>query len=120
MASEKCAIGRGVAAVRHSSGSRTFTFYTMQEMDREFEVYRGEGTLFGAINKVGFNQLPFAAPPADVLGAYEEQASPMDDLIESNHSESQTLAQLRDLLLPKLLSGEIRIKDAEKVAQEAL
>jgi type I restriction enzyme S subunit len=42
----------------------------------------------------------------------------MDDLIESNYSESQTLTHLRDLLLPKLLSGEIHIKDAEKVVQE--
>jgi type I restriction enzyme S subunit len=118
MALEKCAIGRGVAAVRHTSDSRTFTFYTMQEMDREFEVYRGEGTLFGAINKGGFEELAFVAPPAGILSAYEEKASPMDDLIESNYSESQTLTHLRDLLLPKLLSGEIHIKDAEKVVQE--
>jgi type I restriction enzyme S subunit len=41
-------------------------------------------------------------------------------LQDANHSECQTLAATRDLLLPKLMSGEIRIKDAEKIAEAAL
>jgi type I restriction enzyme S subunit len=44
----------------------------------------------------------------------------MIDCIEANKQESQTLAQTCDLLLPKLLSGEIRVKDAEKMVDGAL
>ncbi len=40
------------------------------------------------------------------------------DAIEHNKHESRTLAQLRDTLLPKLISGELRIKDAEKFMEE--
>ena len=46
--------------------------------------------------------------------------SPLFEKILSNSLESRTLAQTRDLLLPKLLSGEIRLRDAEKIAGQAL
>ena len=39
-------------------------------------------------------------------------------MIEKNEHESRTLAVLRDTLLPKLISGQIRIKDAEKFLKE--
>ncbi|CAM3160670.1 HsdS protein [Ectopseudomonas mendocina] len=39
--------------------------------------------------------------------------------MDSNERESQALAQLRDTLLPKLISGEVRIKDAERLAETA-
>ena len=43
--------------------------------------------------------------------------SPLFARVEASHEESVTLAALRDALLPKLLSGEIRVKDAEKIAE---
>jgi type I restriction enzyme S subunit len=45
--------------------------------------------------------------------------TPWFDMIAANSRESETLAALRDLLLPKLMSGEIRVKDAEKAVGEA-
>ncbi len=45
---------------------------------------------------------------------------PLFDRIAANAHESRTLAQTRDLLLPKLMSGEIRLRDAEKVVEEAV
>jgi type I restriction enzyme S subunit len=45
---------------------------------------------------------------------------PLFERIASNANESRTLAQTRDLLLPKLMAGEIRLRDAEKIAGKAL
>ena len=45
---------------------------------------------------------------------FESLASPMTKQTDKNHAESQTLANLRDTLLPKLLSGELRVPEAEK------
>ncbi|WP_380057502.1 restriction endonuclease subunit S [Falsihalocynthiibacter sp. SS001] len=45
--------------------------------------------------------------------AFEEVALPLLDKRQANEQENQTLAEMRDLLLPKLMSGEIRLKDAE-------
>jgi type I restriction enzyme, S subunit len=55
-------------------------------------------------------------PPRDLVLAFERCLSPIDNRIEANERESRTLAALRDTLLPKLISGELRVKDAERFA----
>ncbi len=113
IAIEPCAVGRGVAAVRHLSGSSSFTYHAMHNLGDHFGKFEGEGTVFGSINKADFERLPFVAPPQAVLDCFERLASPIDDRVESNEDESRTLAALRDTLLPKLVSGELRITASE-------
>ncbi|MFZ2467279.1 MAG: restriction endonuclease subunit S, partial [Parvibaculum sedimenti] len=56
-----------------------------------------------------------ASPPADeIWHAFEWQIAPTFESINSNAKESETLATLRDTLLPKLISGELRIADADQ------
>jgi type I restriction enzyme S subunit len=50
------------------------------------------------------------------IKAYAEFGDPLVDKADANEKENQTLAEMRDLLLPKLMSGEIRLKDAEEKA----
>ena len=52
--------------------------------------------------------------------AFESLVFPMMTRWISNRAESRTLAQTRDLLLPKLMSGEIRVRDAEPLVEAAL
>lgn len=113
MASEECAIGRGVAAVRHSSGSASFTYYTMKGLESQFSRFEGEGTVFGSINKNQFAALPFVAPSVEVTRAFDQLAGPLDTQISVLSQEIQTLSTLRDALLPKLLSGELTVGAAE-------
>ena len=49
-----------------------------------------------------------------LLGAFDQTVLPLIDRLMSNRREARTLAQTRDILLPKLMSGEIRLADAEK------
>lgn len=58
-------------------------------------------------------ELPILIPSDCILKSFGEIVQPLMDRIEANRSESWTLAATRDLLLPKLMSGEIRIRDAE-------
>ncbi|MGG6429701.1 restriction endonuclease subunit S [Acetobacter ghanensis] len=51
--------------------------------------------------------------------AFDHACNPLFEKIIINGAESRTLAQLRDLLLPKLMSGEISIRDAEKMVEDA-
>tara|TARA_Y100000589_G_scaffold330482_1_gene380218 strand:+ start:4142 stop:5212 length:1071 start_codon:yes stop_codon:yes gene_type:complete len=51
--------------------------------------------------------------------AFARQITPIFDSIKSNAKASETLSALRDTLLPKLISGELRINDAEKLLQHA-
>jgi len=120
IAIEPCAVGRGVAAVRHCSGSRSFTYHAMHNLGEHFDKFEGEGTVFGSINKTDFERLPFVVPPKVVLDCFERLASSIDDRVESNEVESRTLATLRDTLLPKLIGGELRVKDVERLIEEVV
>jgi type I restriction enzyme S subunit len=118
MAIERCAIGRGVAAVRHSTGSLSYTYYFVRSLRAFFETFEAEGTVFGAINKEGFSSIECVAPPRGLVERFEDLSRPLDDQIQANEQESRTLAALRDTLLPKLISGELRVRDAERFLQE--
>ena len=118
MVKEKCSIGRGVAAIRHKSGSRSYTYYTMQSLQEVFSRYEAEGTVFGSINKTDFQTLSYLRPPDEIVEAFEGLVFPLDQTIENNENESRTLAQTRDTLLPKLLSGEICVDEATEILEE--
>jgi type I restriction enzyme S subunit len=64
---------------------------------------------------VGVN---LVVPSRTVMDAYLRAVLPLRQRLAASVRESNTLASIRDLLLPKLISGEIRIKDAEKLVGE--
>ena len=64
--------------------------------------------------------VPLVVPPDDILGAFSRTVQPLDSLVVQHDSECETLSTLRDTLLPKLLSGEIRVKEAEKAIEVAV
>ncbi|MGQ0602083.1 MAG: restriction endonuclease subunit S [Anaerolineales bacterium] len=111
MSKERCAIGRGIAAVRHKSGGRSYTYYAMQNLRKSFARFEAEGTIFGSINKKDFESLDVTIPPLERVRQFEEFANPLDQRIESNEQQSTILVALRDALLPKLVSGELRVKN---------
>ena len=59
---------------------------------------------------------PIAAPPKKVTSAFIDLVNPMFEKMISNSSENQTLAETRDYLLPRLMSGEVRVADLDEVA----
>ncbi|MEW6110286.1 MAG: restriction endonuclease subunit S [Nitrospirota bacterium] len=59
-------------------------------------------------------------PPEDVIAFFDKQVKTLSEVVNHNNEESRTLASIRDTLLPKLLSGEIRVKDAERFVGESL
>ncbi|HPO87473.1 MAG TPA: restriction endonuclease subunit S [Candidatus Hydrogenedentes bacterium] len=110
IANEKCSIGRGLASIRHKSGSRSFTYYSMLFLKEEFDVFEGEGTLFGSISGEGFRNIKIVIPSPEIVAEFERKMRSVDQTIENNESQSKNLASIRDALLPKLLSGELRVK----------
>ncbi len=105
MATEPCAIGRGIAAARHKSGARSYTYHFMRTLQPIFARFEGEGTVFGSITKRDFESIVCLIPPPPIIAAYEAMMAPLDDLVENNQHQSTTLAAIREATLPKLLSG---------------
>ena len=72
------------------------------------------------LNRDNVYRLEFARPSDRLLVAFDEHASALRRKIAANELQNQTLAQTRDLLLPKLMSGELRVRRAERQIEEAL
>lgn len=111
VAHEECCIGRGLAAIRSKDNHQSFVHYTMFSLQRELDVFNGEGTVFGSINRNALNSMPIRVPPIDLMDKFENIASPIDKLIRTNFDENCHLQAIRDSILPKLMAGEIDLSN---------
>ena len=111
MAGEDCAIGRGVAAARHKTGSRSYSYQFMRSQAEVFDRFEAEGTVFGSIGKRDFHAISCVVPPRGLVVEFERRIAAVDGRIEVTDHETRTLAALRDILLPKLITGELRVKE---------
>jgi len=80
-------------------------------------VGRANGTTFLEISKANFRPIPILIPNAPVLKRFNGIVQPIYARIAATAIETETLAAIRDALLPKLLSGQLRIRDAEKLVE---
>jgi type I restriction enzyme S subunit len=81
---------------------------------------RANGSTFMEISKTNFRPLPCVVPSPSLLAEYDRIVRPLLDKIICNERETRTLAQLRDLLLPRLLAGDLRVREAEAQAEVLL
>ena len=109
LAYEECCIGRGVAALRHKSGSSVFTYYGSLAMQEKLQEYDHMGTVFGAINKQQLETLLAIAPPMAIIESFEALAIPLDGRMYWSTGESHSLADSRRVLLSALITGNGRI-----------
>ena len=113
VAYENCCVGRGLAAIRSKDGHQSFVLYTMFDLREELNVFNGEGTVFGSINRDALNSMPISIPPKKVLDEFEAIVAPMDAAIRNNYDEICRLEAIRNSLLPRLMSGELDISELD-------
>jgi len=118
-ATDDCCIGRGLASVRAKNSLQSWVFYRCKFLYQQLETFNSEGTVFGSINGKDLQGLPTILAPELLCKAFEEIGKPIDDAVRNRTLEIEVLTDLRDTLLPKLISGELRIPDAEKFLEEA-
>ena len=106
-ASERCCIGRGLAAISSRMGAVSFCYYYCRQLKADFLEYNSEGTVFGSINSKQLKALKLKIPPIDLVEKFENEVAVIDKTIKLNSHQIKTLITLRDSLLPKLISGEI-------------
>ena len=111
MAEKECCIGRGVAAFRYKTNHDfyTYTYFKLESLMEEIKKFNDEGTVFGSISKSDFQQMEATIPPDDLIKEFEIEVKPINDKVIKNCFQIRTLESLRDTLLPKLMSGEVRI-----------
>lgn len=107
VAYEDCCIGRGLAAIRSQDNHQSFVLYTMLALRDQLDIFNGEGTVFGSINRESLNNMPIIIPPCKIIDNFESIVSPMDAAIRNNYEESCHLQAIRDRMLPRLMSGKL-------------
>ncbi len=113
IAKNKIVLGRGLATIKMNENNG-FMFYALKTMFISEDII-GSGTVFNSVNKIELQNLKFVLPENDILKQFKELIEPIDDQYSCNSRENKTLTTLRDSLLPKLISGEVRVKDVEEL-----
>ncbi|MBQ0983735.1 restriction endonuclease subunit S [Streptomyces sp. F63] len=117
VATEDCGIGRGLAAVRSEKYPHVL-LHALSSDNSVWRPYETNGTVFGSINKKQFSQLKLSWPSEQRIDELESQLKALDDCLRQATEESRALAALRDTLLPQLMSGRLRVRDAEKIVED--
>jgi len=119
MAAQDMAFNQSCYALRRNDMTGDcFVYLAAQHMVSHLQSV-AHGSVFSTITRQTFEAVSLAMPSRPVLEAFERTVGEGFLRIKSSVEESHTLAQTRDLLLPKLMSGEIRLRDAEKAVEDA-
>lgn len=120
----RCCLGRRTALIRPSPGNNNryflFHWFTAPVFQGFLQAHKNPGSTVDRILLSDFPGYPVLAAPPLLIVRFESLASPLWDRIHAGLAEIATLTELRDLLLPKLLSGELRVRDAERAVEKAL
>ncbi|HPV81117.1 MAG TPA: restriction endonuclease subunit S [Dermatophilaceae bacterium] len=117
LAAEETCIGRGLAGVHSRSGHAMSLFHLLRDDPTVWEPFEAEGTVFGSINKHQLEGLLVPVVAAEAADSLESQLLAVEGRIAAALAENVALAKARDELLPLLMSGKVRVKDAEKVVE---
>lgn len=114
------AMNQSCYGLRGKAGQRGFfTFFATRAVISTLQQ-RGHGSVFNTITRDTFAGVKVIAPPKVLVEAFDEKSTSLLDLIHANLFETRTLTFIRNSLLPKFLSGDLRIKNAEQFAESAL
>jgi type I restriction enzyme, S subunit len=96
-----------------------YFFATREHLPSFREIAHGKATTMGHIQRRHLKEALVVCPPPELLDRMDRWIAPLLDRMVNASLGSRTLASIRDTLLPKLISGEIRIREAEKMLAEA-
>ena len=119
LTTEPTAINQGYIALKPQSRISNFFLLHWCESNLDEIKNRASGTTFAEISKAAFRPIPAIEPSNSAMEKFHDLVSPIYERVLVASKEMETLAKLRDTLLPKLISGDLRIPDAEKFLEVA-
>jgi type I restriction enzyme S subunit len=113
-------LGRDMAMNQTCYGLATttgtpFALYCRLRHEIDALVHAAHGSVFDTITTKTFTAAKVVLAPAKLLKLFEERVEPIFQRVRGNTIESRTLAATRDALLPKLISGELRVDDPDRI-----
>lgn len=111
---KKIIIGRGLAALNSKTKNNIFLYYFLSNIFQKEDQY-GNGAVFNAITKAELESISFGYPDGDAIKQFEHTICYTHNLVANLIYKNETLKQTRNLLLPRLISGEIDVENMEIV-----
>ena len=105
---DKIVLGRGLAAIRSRTEHQSFLFYALKNHFHAEDII-GTGAIYAATNKKELEGQVLIEPSDSVLTDFEKRTRIIDRNIENLTIQNERLAQARDLLLPRLMNGELAV-----------
>ena len=112
VANKKIVIGRGLSAIRSKSDDQAFMLQQLKDRFQEEDTI-GSGTIFNAITKTDLLGVQLLEPAKAISTKFEKAAESISLELENLTMKNTNLRQTRDLLLPKLISGEIDVSELD-------
>ena len=120
----RCCLGRRLALIRPLAESGTPHFWFHQFIAAPFQQLLSKHTIQGAtVNRIALKEFPSYTvlhPSHEVRQAFESIAAPLWARIHANSQQALDLAALRDTLLPRLISGKLRLPEAQAQVEDTL
>lgn len=108
------AINQGYIAIRESSHYHSEYMYLWCKLNMEIIKNSGNGSVFQEISKSSFRDLTFIEPPKEKVQSFNELTRDLFEKNRLNTKQIRRLEKLRNTLLPKLMSGDVRVQYAEE------
>jgi len=117
----KGALNQHLFKVTSDNYQKWFFFYWIDHHMKWFQsIAASKATTMGHIQRKHLSEAEVCVPNESIMNCASDVISPLLEKQTQNSIESRTLAELRDTLLPKLMSGEIRVADAEREVEAAV
>ena len=91
-----------------------FIYWSCRQLSSDIKIGGIGGSVFGNMNKSTFSSLPVLDAEPAIKHEFDQLVSPMHDIILSNEIQNQVLADIRNTLLPKLISGDLQVRNIER------
>lgn len=111
IAAEECCIGRGLAAIQGNRVPTSVLYYAISDSIKTIKNMSSGGSVFDSLNKKTLAEVKVAIPPDELKEKYYKTYNSIFTKINLLDDESKKLAQTRDALLHKLMSGELAVDD---------
>ena len=112
------AMNQSCYGLRGKAGDTYFTYFSATRLVQQLKQ-RAHGSVFDTITQETFSGVHVAYPQAPVIQAFDAAVDALMARIRENLLQAQTLSTLRDTLLPRLISGQLRLPEAQTLFEES-
>lgn len=118
LATEEVVLGRGVSSFRSTIGAQHYLAAHLRATFYEPDLI-GNGAIYKAVGRSDIQRIPIVLPPAEIRAELDVKIASIYDFLWTLEQSNKALAASRDLLLPRLISGQLSVAEAERQLEEA-